>query len=393
MADTKISALTAGNPALGTDILPVARSGTNVRVTAASIAALASAATLAGDTDVAISAPALNDGLSFDSSLSKWLNRALGWYSPSPTIIYQDLVTDLSGWTAVGTPGVVSSAVELSSGVTSILEQAGHGNQYNVGSSLAGLVISFYVNVPAGNSIGFFLFGCDSSGNGAALGLSGGYSDTRIISPGSWAPGPPGSGSTLTTGWHLIVITIDALGTHASWTVDGTPGESSVAITLGGNYIGLSSNASYGSDFYFSQIKVEVAPGESWTTSRTVAGGVSTLEFAYSGPNTPVVKLPLGRSGNPQTASYVAALGDANNLVTINNASGNTFTVPPHSSIPFALWTTLSVIQIGAGQVTLTPGAGVTLNTPSSLTTRAQWSTVSMVQIATDVWVCGGDLT
>jgi hypothetical protein len=45
MADTKISALTAGNPALGTDVIPVARAGTNVGVTATSIAALAGGGT------------------------------------------------------------------------------------------------------------------------------------------------------------------------------------------------------------------------------------------------------------------------------------------------------------------------------------------------------------
>jgi hypothetical protein len=43
MPDAKISELTPGDPAQATDELPVARSGTNVKVTAASIAALAPA--------------------------------------------------------------------------------------------------------------------------------------------------------------------------------------------------------------------------------------------------------------------------------------------------------------------------------------------------------------
>jgi hypothetical protein len=42
MADTKISALTAGDPAVGTDKLAAARAGASVYITAASIAALAS---------------------------------------------------------------------------------------------------------------------------------------------------------------------------------------------------------------------------------------------------------------------------------------------------------------------------------------------------------------
>jgi hypothetical protein len=120
---------------------------------------------------------------------------------------------------------------------------------------------------------------------------------------------------------------------------------------------------------------------------------VSTLAFNYSGPNVPAVRFSGLGLVNPQTASYTAVLADAGNLVTINNASANTFTVPANSSVAFAVGTTLSVAQTGAGQITLTPAGSVTLNTPSSLTTRAQWSTVSMVQIAANVWLVGGDLT
>ena len=43
MANTKISALTAGGAALSTDLIPAARSGNDVAITAAAIAALAAA--------------------------------------------------------------------------------------------------------------------------------------------------------------------------------------------------------------------------------------------------------------------------------------------------------------------------------------------------------------
>ena len=43
MADTKISALTSGNPAQSTDEIPIARSGANYKITAGSIASLAAA--------------------------------------------------------------------------------------------------------------------------------------------------------------------------------------------------------------------------------------------------------------------------------------------------------------------------------------------------------------
>jgi hypothetical protein len=104
---------------------------------------------------------------------------------------------------------------------------------------------------------------------------------------------------------------------------------------------------------------------------------------------------PVGSSTtvNNQVANYVAVLRDAENIVTMNVAGANTFTVPPNSSVAFPIGTTLTIIQIGAGQVTLTQGVGVTINTASSLKTRARWSTVAVIQTTTDVWVAGGDLT
>ena len=103
--------------------------------------------------------------------------------------------------------------------------------------------------------------------------------------------------------------------------------------------------------------------------------------------------VPSGTSVNAQTAGYTAVLGDGGNIITMDNASANNFTVPPNSAVAFAVGATLTVVQKGAGQTTLVPGSGVTINTPSSLTTRAQWSTVALIKLATDTWVATGDLT
>lgn len=98
-------------------------------------------------------------------------------------------------------------------------------------------------------------------------------------------------------------------------------------------------------------------------------------------------------SVNTQTASYTLVLADAGKVVEMNVAGANTLTVPPNSSVAFPVGTIIEVHQYGAGQVTLTPGAGVTLRNPSSLTTRAQYSTVALRKRATDEWVVSGDLT
>ena len=130
-----------------------------------------------------------------------------------------------------------------------------------------------------------------------------------------------------------------------------------------------------------------VALGSSTATTQSVGTNNTTLA------TTAFVVAALGAAVNTKTSSYTAVLTDENNLVVMNVATANTFTVPPNSSVAFPVGTTLTVIQEGAGQVTLTPGAGVTINNPSSLTTRTQYSTVAVVQIAANVWIAGGDLT
>jgi len=77
----------------------------------------------------------------------------------------------------------------------------------------------------------------------------------------------------------------------------------------------------------------------------------------------------------------------------MSDASASTFTVPTNASVAFPIGTTLTVIQLGAGQITLTAAGGVTINTPSSLTARVQYSTIAVVQVSANVWVAGGDLT
>jgi hypothetical protein len=102
---------------------------------------------------------------------------------------------------------------------------------------------------------------------------------------------------------------------------------------------------------------------------------------------------PLNLTLNPQTASYTLVLGDSAKQVEMNVASANTLTVPPNSSVAFPVGTTILVVQIGAGQTTLTAGSGVTINSTPGLKLRTQWSTSTLVKRATDTWLAFGDLS
>lgn len=94
-----------------------------------------------------------------------------------------------------------------------------------------------------------------------------------------------------------------------------------------------------------------------------------------------------------QGASYTLALADAGAVVEFTAATAVTCTVPPNSSVPFPVGTLIEVAQYGAGQVTVAAGAGVTIRTPATLTSRAQYATLSLRKRAADEWVIAGDLT
>jgi hypothetical protein len=59
--------------------------------------------------------------------------------------------------------------------------------------------------------------------------------------------------------------------------------------------------------------------------------------------------------------TYTAVLTDAQKLVTLDNGSPITFTIPPNSSVAFQKGDQINLLQLGVGQVTVAAGVGVTL--------------------------------
>ena len=92
--------------------------------------------------------------------------------------------------------------------------------------------------------------------------------------------------------------------------------------------------------------------------------------------------------------TYTLALTDDGKVVEMNNASANTLTVPPNSSVAFPVGAQILVLQTGAGQTTLAAGAGVTINSnDGNLKLSAQWCAATLIKRATDTWVVVGDLS
>lgn len=96
---------------------------------------------------------------------------------------------------------------------------------------------------------------------------------------------------------------------------------------------------------------------------------------------------------NISTVDYTPVIADADKIVEINKATAAIVTVPPNASVAFPIGTVIEFIQLGAGQVTFAPGAGVTIRSPgSNLKLSGLYSGASLRKRATDEWVLSGDM-
>jgi hypothetical protein len=164
------------------------------------------------------------------------------------------------------------------------------------------------------------------------------------------------------------------------------------AVTAG---TGLSGGGTSGSV----TLAINTAVTADLTTAQTLTNKTLTAPTVTNGTfTTPTLTSPLINVGiNAQTGTtYTTVLADNGKLVTQTNASAITTTIPPNSSVAYPLGAQINVTQFGAGQVTFAQGAGVTIvstgATASAPKLRAQYSTATAIQTATDTWLVVGDI-
>lgn len=134
-----------------------------------------------------------------------------------------------------------------------------------------------------------------------------------------------------------------------------------------------------------------------WTTPddsayvKDGAAAIRSLGTAVDGALYPVNYIAL----NAQTGTtYTLALTDATKTVTLTNASAITLTVPPNSSVAFPIGSQVVLAQLGAGQVTIAAGSGVTLySNGTKLKITGQYGVASLIKIATDTWIVAGNVS
>ena len=94
-----------------------------------------------------------------------------------------------------------------------------------------------------------------------------------------------------------------------------------------------------------------------------------------------------------QTSSYTLALTDDSKIIEISSPTAVNLTVPLNSSVAFPVGTSITILQTGAGQITVVPVSGVIVNSTPGLKIRTQWAAATLLKRATDTWVLMGDLT
>ena len=119
-------------------------------------------------------------------------------------------------------------------------------------------------------------------------------------------------------------------------------------------------------------------------------GSIDTAHIA----DNQVTPAKIAGAVNAQTGTtYTFVIEDAFKTVTSSNSSAQTITIPPNSSVAFAVGDRIDVVMLGAGTTTITGGSGVTVNGVStgSGAISAQYAAVSCLKIDTNIWILMGN--
>jgi len=132
------------------------------------------------------------------------------------------------------------------------------------------------------------------------------------------------------------------------------------------------------------------------TSNDTLVGKATTDTLTNKTLTSPTINTPkITIDFNAQTGtSYSLVASDQDKLVTLSNAAAITLTVPPSV---FSAGQLVNIQQIGAGQVTLAAGVGVTITSTGATSAapklRAQFSAATVVCTAANTFTVIGDLS
>jgi hypothetical protein len=142
--------------------------------------------------------------------------------------------------------------------------------------------------------------------------------------------------------------------------------------------------------------------GGTITSTGTIAIDTATtvdVSTAQTLTNKTLTDPKINLAFDAETASYTAVLANNGQVVTMDNSSANTFSIPTNASVAFPIGTQINVLQIGAGQTTIqavTSGTTTiqsTGGTAAAPKLRARYSAATCLKAGTDLWYVFGDVS
>ena len=140
--------------------------------------------------------------------------------------------------------------------------------------------------------------------------------------------------------------------------------------------------------------------GGTITATGTIAidSTVATLTGTQTLTNKTLTDPKINLAFDAETASFTAVLANNGQVVTMDNASANTFSIPTNASVAFPIGTQINVLQIGAGQTTIQASSSGTTTIQSTGATaaapklRVRYSAATCLKAGTDLWYVFGDI-
>lgn len=92
------------------------------------------------------------------------------------------------------------------------------------------------------------------------------------------------------------------------------------------------------------------------------------------------------------SAAYTLKVTDLVNTYLVFTATDVDFTIPPASSVPAPVGTTVGFEMAGSGTLTIIEGSGVTVNKRTTLESAGQYAVMGITNKSFNRWTAFGDL-
>lgn len=308
MPDQKISALTAGDPAQSGDAIPIARGGSNFKITAGSIAALVTTGITVGSTTVSSGTTGRilydNAGIVGERAITGTGSVVL---ATAPTLVGPVLLNETAG----------SSAIDITGATQTTTNPVIHASQTWNGAG-AFTAISLIVTDNASTAASLLLDLQTSAGSKFSVGKAGSVTASGAFNKVTITP--PATGSTLTIADGKVLTASNTLafaGTDSSTLNIGTGGTlGTAAYTAATAYLAAGATAVNSSLLLGATWAAPAAIGTG--TPAAVTGTTITANTGFVGPLNGIVG-----GGTPAAGTFTTV----NKLTLTTPATGSTLTI------------------------------------------------------------------